>query len=352
MIADLDPLVRGVSVGAFCLTAISVWRTGLRRDARIGAVLACLSAAAWTLTESEDTVAALGHPRFLSLLAFPVAGFFWLFVTTVFDDQRVTPARLLPAALFVGLGVVMGWAPVEQRGFLNLIFNILAAGLCLHAAVIILQGWRGDLVESRRTLRAAVLGFAALFSAGQGAVAVLLRFDPTGPWSLLSIQGGYAALIVAVIALFLGALLLEGRAALLAPVSESVEDARLVAIKAGLHAKLNRAMEAGAWREEALTVGSLAQSLAVPEHQLRALINDGLGHRNFAAFLNGYRVRAAKASLGNPAEARVTIAAIAFDVGFGSLSPFNRAFRATTGETPKAWRQRALSASNRAEIGD
>ena len=351
MIADFDPIARGVAVGALCLTAIGVGRTDLRRDARIGALLACLSAAAWTLTESEAITAALGRPWLLSLLAFPVAGFFWLFVATVFNDQRVTPARLIPAILFMGLGLAMGLVTGEQRALLNLIFNFFAAGLCLHAAMMILQGWRGDLVDSRRTLRAALLGFAALFAAGQGVLAVLLRFDPAGPWPLFSIQGGYAALIVAFVALLLGALLLEGRASLLAPVRESLEDARFVAINSRLRAKLNAAMDAGAWREEALTVGNLAQHLGVPEHQLRRLINDGLGHRNFASFLNGYRVRAAKASLGNPAEARITIAAIAFDVGFGSLSPFNRAFRAATGETPKAWRQRALSASNRVEFG-
>jgi AraC-like DNA-binding protein len=88
----------------------------------------------------------------------------------------------------------------------------------------------------------------------------------------------------------------------------------------------------------------LARDLGTPEHRLRRLINLRLGHRNFADFVNGYRISAAKDRLANPADAETTIAVIAFDLGFGSLSPFNRAFRATTGSTPTRWRAEALQA--------
>jgi AraC-like DNA-binding protein len=36
---------------------------------------------------------------------------------------------------------------------------------------------------------------------------------------------------------------------------------------------------------------------------------------------------------------------IALDVGFGSIGPFNRAFKAGTGLTPTEFRQRALADS-------
>ena len=70
-----------------------------------------------------------------------------------------------------------------------------------------------------------------------------------------------------------------------------------------------------------------------------------MGHRNFADFVNGFRIEAAMARLGDPNEARTTVAAIAFDLGYGSLGPFNRAFRAATGATPTEWRRQALQAS-------
>jgi AraC-like DNA-binding protein len=33
---------------------------------------------------------------------------------------------------------------------------------------------------------------------------------------------------------------------------------------------------------------------------------------------------------------------MAFDLGYGSLGPFNRAFKADTGVTPTEWRRRTL----------
>ncbi len=109
-------------------------------------------------------------------------------------------------------------------------------------------------------------------------------------------------------------------------------------------------MDAGeAWRREGLTIGALAEEVGVPEHRLRRLINDNLGHRNFAAFVNTRRIEAAKALLADPAQARTTVAAIAFELGFGSLGPFNRAFKEATGKTPTEWRARA-NASPKPEI--
>jgi AraC-like DNA-binding protein len=107
--------------------------------------------------------------------------------------------------------------------------------------------------------------------------------------------------------------------------------------------RLADAMDKGElWRREGLTIGSLAEQVGTPEHRLRRLINDHLGHRNFAAYINVRRIEAAKRILSDPAQARTTVAAIAFDLGFGSLGPFNRAFKDVTGATPTQWRRDAL----------
>ena len=102
-------------------------------------------------------------------------------------------------------------------------------------------------------------------------------------------------------------------------------------------------MVEGGWRTEGLSIGAVARDLGVPEHRLRHLINGRLGRRNFADFVNGYRISAAKAQLADPTLADATIASLAFELGFASLSPFNRAFRAATGLTPTAWRRRTLA---------
>jgi AraC-like DNA-binding protein len=47
--------------------------------------------------------------------------------------------------------------------------------------------------------------------------------------------------------------------------------------------------------------------------------------------------------LADPATARTSISAIAFELGFGSLGPFNRAFKEATGQTPSEWRRDQLA---------
>ena len=90
-----------------------------------------------------------------------------------------------------------------------------------------------------------------------------------------------------------------------------------------------------------MTIAKLAAQLGEPEYRLRRLINGQLGHRNFAAFLNGYRLDEVRAALSDPDQRQVPILTIALDAGFGSLGPFNRAFREVAGMTPTEYRSRA-----------
>jgi AraC-like DNA-binding protein len=99
------------------------------------------------------------------------------------------------------------------------------------------------------------------------------------------------------------------------------------------------------YRQEGLTIGALAAKLDLPEYRLRQVINEGLGHRNFNAFLNRYRIEEAKAALGDPEQREVPILTIALDAGFQSVGPFNRAFKTETGVTPTEFRRRALDKS-------
>jgi AraC-like DNA-binding protein len=99
------------------------------------------------------------------------------------------------------------------------------------------------------------------------------------------------------------------------------------------------------YRQEGLTIAVLAARLDLPEHRLRQVINEGLGHRNFNAFLNRYRIDEAKAALSDPGQREVPVLTIAMDAGFQSIGPFNRAFKADTGITPTEFRRDALARS-------
>ena len=94
-----------------------------------------------------------------------------------------------------------------------------------------------------------------------------------------------------------------------------------------------------AYRQDGLTIATLAHQLGMPEYKLRRLINQGLGHRNFNSFVNSYRIAEVKAALADPQQAEVPVLTLALDAGFSSLGPFNRAFKAETGVTPTEYRR-------------
>jgi AraC-like DNA-binding protein len=125
------------------------------------------------------------------------------------------------------------------------------------------------------------------------------------------------------------------------PSAASTDPAESMAIGA-----VDRAMRVERmYRRDGLTIAQLAAHVGIPEHRLRRLINQRLGHRNFNTFLNGWRLGDVKAALRDPAQAAVPILTIALDAGFSSLGPFNRAFRAETGVTPTEYRRAGASAT-------
>lgn len=91
-----------------------------------------------------------------------------------------------------------------------------------------------------------------------------------------------------------------------------------------------------------LSMSALAENVGIPEHQLRGIINQGLGHKNFSTFLAGYRIAHVKLALSDPQQARVPIMTIALNNGFSSLATFNRLFKLETGMAAGEFRKRVL----------
>lgn len=86
-----------------------------------------------------------------------------------------------------------------------------------------------------------------------------------------------------------------------------------------------------------LTLATLAKRLKVSVQKLSMTVNLR-ANSNFNEYVNGYRIGHAKTVLkdGNPSN--LTIAAVAYECGFNSLSSFNTAFKKNTGKTPSAFR--------------
>ena len=100
-----------------------------------------------------------------------------------------------------------------------------------------------------------------------------------------------------------------------------------------------------AYRSEDLSLASLASRLAVPEYRLRRLSNQRLGHRNFTAYVNGWRLAEAQTALADPAQRDLPVLSIALEAGFQSIGPFNRAFKVATGRMPTEFRRETLADS-------
>jgi AraC-like DNA-binding protein len=345
LIAEM--LLRGAAVGALAATAIGFGRSGPNLSVRIAGLAFCISIIAYVLNSSpalRDVMGlAVAPVTFFSLGG---GGYFWLFVVVLFEDRKLAPMLWAPAAFLTVLGLVGIFAPAELRPGVWIAHNLVEMGLAAHALFIIYNSWRGDLVEARRSLRGPFLGVVTLYTILLSGLEIGESLGVQAPW--YSLAGGAALATLCLAGCFV---FLEARAALFgAVVPEGPAAPEVPRLDSADRVALDRLAEvmdkAEAWRREGLTIAALAVEVGTPEHRLRRLINDHLGHRNFAAYVNARRVEAAKRVLGDPAQGRTTVAAIAFDLGFGSLGPFNRAFKEATGTTPTEWRKKAFETAS------
>lgn len=338
-------LVHGVAIGAFGAVALALAIGGRATPARWTAVLLMLGAMAHVFDNiSRDLFGQAHHVMPTWMLSCAASGLFWSFVQASFDD-RPHPVwrRLLPACVVLAVAMLAASTQGDVCRWLWLVYNGGVGALMGHAAWLLAKGWGGDLVEGRRRLRAPILAATVLYilvvQLADVASIFRVEFDPNN-----GAQGIVLVLLACGAALVLlrpdSALLADAHVApRVAPTVSSIDPA-----DRALAQRLAKAMdEEEVWRREDLTIGALAMHLQTPEHRLRHLINTQMGHRNFAAFINAKRIEAAKLALAAPANGRKTVSAIAFDLGFASLGPFNRAFKEATGKTPTEWRAHALA---------
>lgn len=85
-----------------------------------------------------------------------------------------------------------------------------------------------------------------------------------------------------------------------------------------------------------LSLRKLAELMGSPANYLSQLLNEGFD-KNFAEYVNSYRLEAFKAKVADPAQRHLTILALAFDSGFNSKTVFNTFFKKMTGLTPRRY---------------
>lgn len=227
----------------------------------------------------------------------------------------------------------------------ELLHAALVIGMLVHAVVVAWRGLGADLIEGRRELRRVFIGAASGF--GLTVTAVELAYVGRTPPAYLETMAAWAVFIIAFAMLFFALRIDTGRILLPALPPAAAPERRKAgplapADQALLHRVVKAMEEEQLYRRNGLTISALAETLNAPEHHLRRAINQGLGYRNFSAFLNHYRLDEVKRYLGDPARARTPILTLAMDAGYGSLAPFNRAFKESLGITPTTWRRLKL----------
>ncbi len=350
---QIDLALRGAGMALACLLA-ALFGLNRARPAPFGMLFA-LGVAGYLTCSWPPFAHTTDFWRWpIIALCIVVPALFWLFARALFEDDFRPGWREAGAVLaMLGLGAVMnalGTGP--ERLAAGLALRLYGLALVAHAIWIVVRGRAGDLVERRRRFRAPFVILSGLYVAMVGISEIILAGTPASIGLSALNALGILTLTFITMVYFTGlrpeviALPPGPPAAMPSPSATTLHTASAPpAEDAAVLARLRNLMERDrVYRTEGLTIGALADKLDMQEYVLRRLINGQLGHRNFTAFLNGYRLAETKAALADPSQADVPILTIALDAGFASLGPFNRAFKAETGMTPSEFRRSALHA--------
>jgi AraC-like DNA-binding protein len=277
----------------------------------------------------------------------------WLFARALFDEAfRLRWRHGAIWLVTVGLSLIncvllSGFAgPTVIMGVGLNVITLGFIGLTVVQAII---SWSGDLVESRRRMRLGIVIAAAAY----GAVNAMLQLAMVGRESDVAVSLNAAMFAAIVLGIAWALVAVNGNGLLRSAPSPALVAGQTPragaddenADKRLIDALVRLMADDRIYRYEGVTIGLLANRLAVPEYRLRRLINQRLGYRNFNTFLNSHRIAEARLALADPSQAEVPVITIALDAGFQSLGPFNRAFKATTGVTPSEYRRdRTVSA--------
>jgi AraC-like DNA-binding protein len=345
---DLETAIRLIVIGQDLLIALILMLGRGRRNIRYAGAALLLGVAAYLYMSSR--VLGVFDSPFIALVSFfaiAVPYSIWAFARALFE----APMPRRPVVVFFLLIGMASWlvflggslVGASASQVTDVVRHVASLFVVINALWFTVGGRFDDLLEARRRFR---IIFVVLVSAQILAVViaelVLGSTQPPGWVSLLNV------IVIGVLTLTLGVPFLQLRPDLFERIGEpsvpahEFSKAALSAADKVLLDRLTASMAVDFYRTPNLTIRNLAAELNCPEHQLRRVINGHLGFRNFSTFLNGYRIEEAKTMLGQPENAKTPILLIALDLGYGSLGPFNRAFKAATGMTPTAYREQAI----------
>ncbi len=312
------------------------------RAQRVSGAMIMLGLAAYQYSSGELWGSLPAIEPLILLVAMAGPFLVWSFARAIFDAPW--PPALLTGVFVVLLAITWGMHVVgaDMANGASVVLRIGGLIATAHAIWLAWWGRPDDLVERRRRFRLMFVAVIAIQVAAILMVEIIYGFGEVPQWLDMT-----NVVVIAVMMLVLSIPMLRLRRVFFEPDRPVPEEPEIeTATARGVyHAKLKALMDKGFYRETGLTISVLASELGYPEHQLRKLINGHLGYRNFSAFLNSYRVAESQQRLADPEDARTPVLTIALDLGYASLGPFNRAFKALTEMTPTEYRRHRLTAA-------
>jgi AraC-like DNA-binding protein len=286
--------------------------------------------------EAVQSVPFLRIVASLGAICIPVL--FWLLARAIFDDHfRFHPLLLIwflvllvPHMTFFMDGLI-SWPTFRQMA--AIVARLTSLGFVLAGLYTAVRTKRSDLVDARIRFRNIFLGgTAALIGITLIVEIISIDADTIVILQLLQRSAIFGITLYFLLSAFgirSGFFFKE----IPKPKNSSVDDPQL-------SAKLQALMEEQkVYKKEGLSIGELAELMNEQEYKLRRLINGQLGFRNFNDFLNQYRVNEACKILSDPSQTKKTILEVAYDLGYQSIGPFNKAFKDLKGTTPTAYRK-------------
>jgi len=360
-----DLLLRGAVGGLLLYHLIHLALPGPRPAARAALAMFTVSLIGYLFCQSTRLMLSLPYPLAWLAIALCVGTTAWLWLAArglFSDDFTLSLPMISAAAALLALGLAAAlprWQAVAsglarpEPSVLTHLHALAMLGFTAAAIWEVARGWRDDLVEPRRALRR----WVALGVGGYAGVSLIVELA-VRERDVGALLPALHVMAIGLIALALAILVARKsiNSILGLPhddvdqsvASASEQHARAPAdeppkgapepVSPSLSALMRAMDEQRLYRREGLTLAQLAQDLNMNEAELRALINQRLGYRNFNDFLHRYRLQEAAARL---AAEDLPILTIALESGYGSIGPFNRAFRERFGMTPTEYRAAA-----------
>lgn len=282
----------------------------------------------------------------------------WIIAFTLFvDNGKVHPGAWLAIVFFeltrgVGIGIFY-LNPETINDFSYLIVQIIPQLIMLafaaHTLYLAYQGYSADLLEQRRRLRLTfllIMGILLVVVVGRDFINQFSRYLLEPGQNLLPAVPSHLVSLYIFVVTFLFSQrifqLSEEATTLIYSDGSSANKSKKSGgtqsnVDPSLLKKIQETMQEGRlYAQTGLTISDLAESLSIQEYRLRRIINQQLKYRNFNQFLNNYRIEEACTLL---RDSNTPISTIALDVGYASLSVFNKAFKERYRVTPTEFRQ-------------